>query len=62
MNDLIKKCDACKKETPMADTFIFEGKAYCMNCLYSLIMAMADRGNVDLTFDNAEEHGIIVNF
>lgn len=58
----VKRCDMCKKESALADTFIFKGKAYCMNCLYDLIMEMAEDGNVTLTFDNCEENGILVNF
>lgn len=62
MADIMKKCDCCKKESPMADTFIFEGKAYCMDDLYSLIMEMAESGNVNLEMENCEEKGIRVSF
>lgn len=56
------RCDQCGKKRPLADTFVYEGKNYCMDCLYSLIMAMAESGNVDLDFDNCEDRGIQVSF
>ena len=58
----MKKCDQCNKKSPLADTFIYEGKSYCMNCLYSLIMAMAESGNLNLNFEDSEEKGIRVSF
>lgn len=58
----VKRCDMCKKESPLADTFVYKGKAYCMNCLYDLLMEMAEDGNVKLTFDNCEENGILAEF
>lgn len=59
---MIKKCDQCKKENPLEDTFIYKGKTYCMQCLFGLIMAMADDGCLNLNFENAEDHGIQVDF
>lgn len=58
----MKKCDQCGKKRPQADTFIYDGKAYCMDCLYSLILAMAESGNLNLQFDDCEENGILVSF
>lgn len=62
MRHKTKKCDCCNKNSDMADTFIYEGKAYCQDCLYSLIMDMAESGNVFINFEDAEEHGILVSF
>lgn len=56
------KCDACNKRSVLADTFIFKGKAYCMDCLYSLLMEMANDGHVTINFDNCEQNGILVEF
>ena len=39
----LKKCDICKKEHDIADTFIFQEKSYCMDDLYSLIMELAEK-------------------
>lgn len=55
-------CDQCGSKTPMEDTFVYGGKTYCMDCLYPLLMAMAESGNVNLDFVNAEEKGIQVCF
>lgn len=57
-----KKCDQCGKRNALADTFIYEGEAYCMACLYSLVMAMAESGNLNLDFEDCEEHGVQVSF
>lgn len=59
---MLKKCNQCGKKRPMEDTFIYEGKTYCMDCLYSLIMAMAESGNLNLDFADSEEKGIRVSF
>ena len=48
----LKKCDICKKEHDIADTFIFQEKSYCMDDLYSLIMELAENGVVHLDFSN----------
>lgn len=55
-----RNCDICNKKSLLADTFIYEGKAYCMDCLYSLIMAIAESGNLSLDFEDCEEKGIRV--
>lgn len=57
-----KKCDCCNKKRDMADVFIFREKTYCMDCLYSLIMDMAESGNLYLELDDTEEKGIRVHF
>ena len=54
----LKKCDICKKEHDIADTFIFQEKSYCMDDLYSLIMELAGNGVVHLDFSNQEDYGI----
>lgn len=46
----------------MADVFIFREKTYCMDCLYSLIMDMAESGNLHLELDDTEGKGIRVHF
>lgn len=56
------KCEVCNKMSALADTFIFNNKAYCMDCLYSLLMEMADNGHVTIKFDNCEQNGILVEF
>ena len=61
-NSKFIKCDCCKNDSEKADTFIFNDKAYCMNCLYSLIMDMAETGNIYLEMMDCEENGIIVSF
>ena len=48
----LKKCDICKKEHDIADTFIFQEKSYCME--------LAENGVVHLDFSNQEDYGIKV--
>lgn len=56
------KCDQCSKRSILADTFFYNDKSYCMKCLYSLLMDMAESGNVNLDFENCEISGIEVSF
>ena len=56
------KCDQCGKGKPLADVFIYEGKTYCMSCLYPLIMSLAESGNLSLDFEDSEDKGIRVSF
>ena len=62
MRDKMTKCSCCNKSSLMADTFLFEEKAYCMNCLFSLIMDMIDSGNINADMNDCEENGIILSF
>ncbi len=57
-----KVCDQCGKKRIMADMFICMGKTYCMDCLYSLLLDMAESGNVNIDFEDAEEKGMRVSF
>ena len=58
--DKKKKCSQCGKRTPMADTFVFEDKAYCMECLYPLVMAIYERGVITVHMEDCEEKGLRV--
>ena len=62
MKDKTIKCSCCHKNSLMPDTFFFEEKAYCMNCLFSLIMDMIDSGNINANMNNCEENGIMLSF
>lgn len=62
MKDKKVSCDQCGKRRLLADTFIYEGQTYCMDCLYSLVMALAESGNLNLDFGDCEEKGIKVSF
>lgn len=60
MSEIKKMCDQCKNKTPLADTFIYKGQSYCMECLYSLLMELAEDGKFDISFLDYEDEGIQV--
>lgn len=60
MSEIKKICDQCKKKTPLADTFIYKEESYCMDCLYSLLMELAEDGKFDISFLDCEDEGIQV--
>lgn len=53
-------CCDCGKKVSIADTFVFEGQRYCMNCLYSLIMSMYDSGIINIDMSSSEDKGMII--
>ena len=57
-----QKCDStnCKGYKDVADTFVFYNKRYCMNCLYELVMDLADTGVITLDTTNIETNGIVI--
>lgn len=57
------KCDSmtCKGYDDIADTFVFYNKRYCMNCLYDLIMDLADTGVITLDTSAMETKGIVIH-
>lgn len=56
------KCSQCNNLSIMEDTFMLEGKAYCMDCLYQLIMAIAESGHTDVYMEDCEEKGLRIEF
>ena len=62
MKDKMKECSQCGKRTPMADTFILDKKAYCMDCLYPLIMAIYESGHMIIDMEDCEEEGLRIDF
>lgn len=53
-------CGNCKLPSRIEDTFKFNGKSFCMNCLYDLILDIADSGIIKLDMSAVEKDGIIV--
>lgn len=53
-------CPHCKLPSRIEDTFKFYNKGYCMNCLYDLIMDLADTGVITLDMSDMGKNGIII--
>lgn len=57
-----KKCSQCNESIIIEDMFIFEGKAYCMKCLFPLIMALAESGNMYIDMEDCDKKGLRIHF
>lgn len=55
------KCSQCKNTDELKDIFVFEGKNYCMDCLYPLIIAMCESGIVNIDLSNYEDNGMLIS-
>lgn len=57
------KCDSgrCRGYTDIANTFVFCGRRYCTDCLYELIMDLADAGVITLDTSAMESKGIAIH-
>ena len=55
------QCPNCKLPSRIEDTFIFYGKGYCMNCLWSLIQDLEDTGVITLDRSAIDSKGIVIH-
>ena len=55
------QCPNCKRTSRIEDTFVFYNKKYCMNCLYDLLMDLADTGVITLDNSAVDTKGIVIH-
>lgn len=55
------RCHLCQKESRAEDTFVFHQRRYCRDCLYELILDLADNGIITLKRSEMHTNGIQIN-
>ena len=53
-------CKNCKRPSRIEDTFDFYSKGYCKNCMFDLILDIADSGFITVDMSSKDKTGIII--